>query len=59
MLYIIKVNGLKYLFFMKEVSTMADLELGNKEINAELAETAAPDADVKGKKGKRKEKKQK
>lgn len=59
MLYIIKVNGLKYLFFMKEVSTMADLELGNKEINAELAETAAPDADVKGKKGKKKEKKQK
>lgn len=59
MLYIIKVNGRKYLFFMKEVSTMADLDLGNKDVNAELAETAAPDADVKGKKGRKKEKKQK
>lgn len=40
---------------------MADLDLGNKEVNTELAENTVPDADKKGKKDKKekKEKKQK
>lgn len=40
---------------------MADLDLGNKEVNTELAENTVPDADQKGKKDKKekKEKKQK